>query len=62
MTTQENNLANALFTTRNILRRFLKAGISEPTQLYKAAKRVGKEYKLDFNQTVIVFEEALKIA
>lgn len=61
MTTQELNIANALSTAVDILPAILKNGISSDEEIYEIMKAVGTKYNLNLDQTIIVFEDALKI-
>ncbi|QQV91217.1 hypothetical protein Freya10_1 [Polaribacter phage Freya_10] len=62
MTTQNLNIANALLTAKKAVRSLLDNGISGEEKIYELSKAIGTTFKLTPNQTLIIMEEALKIA
>lgn len=62
MTTQNLNIANALQTAKEILTQMLAQGLSDSKFIFGLSNMLSEKYNLTQDQSVIVIEEALKIA
>lgn len=62
MTPTEINIAKALLTAKEILTKMLAQGIGSPKHVYGLSSVLVKTYNLDRDQSLIIIEEALKIA
>lgn len=63
MTTQEINIENALMTSKLALTKMLKNGFgSNPKHIFALSNMLCENYNLTQDQSIIVIEEALKIA
>lgn len=63
MTTTENNIENALMTAKLSLTQMLKNGFgSEPKHIFALSNMLCENYNLTQDQSIIIIDEALKIA
>lgn len=62
MTTQETNIANALFTAKEILTKMLAQGLGDAQHLFVVSNMLCDTYNLTRDQSIVILEEALKIA
>ena len=62
MTTTEINIANALITAKEILTQMLAQGLSDAKMIFALSNVISEKYNLSQDQSVIVIDEALKIA
>ena len=61
MTTQEQNILNAIITTKDVLTKVLSNGIKEESKIYDLVKAIGNKFDLNQKESIIVFEESLKL-
>jgi len=61
MTTQEQNILNAIITTKDVLTKVLSNGIKEESKIYDLVKAIGNKFDLNQKDATIVFEESLKL-
>ena len=62
MTTQNLNIANALQTAKEVLTQMLAQGLSDSKFMFGLSNMLSSKYNLTQEQSVIIIEEALKIA
>jgi hypothetical protein len=62
MTTSELNFANALMTAKEILTKMLAQGLGDAQYLFVVSNMLCDTYNLTQDQSIIILEEALKIA
>jgi hypothetical protein len=62
MTTQNLNIANALQTAKEVLTKMLAQGLSDSKFIFGLSNMLSEKYNLTQDQSIIVIEEALKIA
>jgi hypothetical protein len=62
MTTQQLNIANALMTAKEILTKMLAQGLGDAKHLFVVSNMLCDTYNLTREQSIIILEEALKIA
>lgn len=62
MTTQETNIANALFTAKEILTKMLSQGLGDAKHLFVVSNMLCDIYNLTREQSIIILKQALKIA
>ena len=62
MTTQELNIANALETAKEVLTKMLAQGLGETKFVFALSNMLSEKFNLSQEQSIIVIEEALKIA
>ena len=62
MTTQQINTANALITAKEIITKMLSQGLSKGKYVFALSNMLSNEFNLTQDESVIVIEEALKIA
>ena len=62
MTTQNLNIANALQTAKEVLTQMLAQGLSEAKFMFGLTSMLSEKFNLTEDQSIIVIEEALKIA
>jgi len=61
MTTKEQNILNAIITTKDVLKKVLSNGIKEESKIYDLVKAIGNKFDLNQKDATIVFEESLKL-
>ena len=61
MTTQENNIANALSTAKEILTQMLAQGFGETKHVFALSNMLIEKFNLTQNESTIVIENALKL-
>ena len=62
MTTQKLNIAKALQTAKEVLTQMLAQGISEAKFMFGLSNMLCEKFNLTQKQSIIIIEEALKIA
>lgn len=62
MTTAQLNIANALMTAKEILTKMLAQGLGDAKHLFVVSNMLCDTYNLTREQSIIILEEALKIA
>jgi hypothetical protein len=62
MTTAQLNLANALMTAKEILTKMLAQGLGDAQHLFVVSNMLCETYNLSRDQSIVILEEALKIA
>ena len=62
MTTQELNIANALLTAKEVLNQMLSQGLGETKFVFALSNILSEKFNLTQDQSILVIEEALKIA
>lgn len=62
MTTQELNIANALNDSTEVLKQMISKGMNNAKYIYGLSSMLIEKYNLTRDQSVIVIENALKIA
>lgn len=62
MTTQEINIAKALETAKEALTPMLAQGLGETKFVFALSNMLSEQFNLTQDQSIIVIEEALKIA
>ena len=62
MTTQNLNIANALQTAKEVLTQMLAQGLGDTKSIFAVTNMISETYSLTKDQSIIVMEEALKIA
>lgn len=62
MTTAQLNIANALMTAKEILTKMLAQGLGDEKYLFTISNMLCDNYNLTQEQSIIILEEALKIA
>lgn len=62
MKTQERNIAKALETARDILTKMLSEGLGDAKYVFVLSNMISETFNLSKDQSIIVIEEALKIA
>lgn len=61
MTTQENNIANALLTAKEVLVQMLANGFGEIKYVFTLSNMLVEKFNLTQEQSTIVIENALKL-
>lgn len=62
MTTQELNIVKALETAKEVLTQMLAQGLGETKFVFALSNMLSEKFNLTKDQSIIVIEEALKIA
>jgi hypothetical protein len=62
MTTQEINIANALITAKEVLTQMIAQGFGEAKEVFAVSNMIQDRFNLTQDQSIVVIEEALKIA
>ncbi|QQV90546.1 hypothetical protein Danklef1_62 [Polaribacter phage Danklef_1] len=62
MTTQDLNIVNALQTAKEVLTKMLSQGLSDSKFMFGLSNMLSEKYNLTQNQSIVIIEEALKIA
>lgn len=62
MTTQNLNIANALQTAKEVLTQMLSQGLSDAKFMFGLSNMLIEKYDLTQDESIIIIEEALKIA
>lgn len=61
MITQENNIVNALSTSKEILTQMLAQGFGETKHIFVLSNMLIEKFNLTQNESTIVIENALKL-
>ena len=61
MTTQENNIANALLTAKEVLVKMLSQGFGETKYVFALSNMLVEKFNLTKEESTIVIENALKL-
>ena len=61
MTTQENNIGNALLTAKELLTQMLSQGFGETKYVFALSNMLVEKFNLTQEQSTIVIENALKL-
>ena len=61
MTTQENNIGNALLTAKELLTQMLSQGFGETKYVFALSNMLVEKFNLTKEQSIIVIENALKL-
>ena len=62
MSAQNQNIANALQTATEVLTKMLSQGLSDAKFMFGLSNMLSQKYNLTQDQSIIIIEEALKIA
>lgn len=62
MTNAQLNIGNALITAKEILTNMLADGLSDAKYIFVVSNMLCDTYNLTLEQSIIIIEEALKIA
>ena len=62
MTPAQLNIANALMTAKEILTKMLAQGLGDAQHLFVVSNMLCETYNLTCDQSIVILEEALKIA
>lgn len=62
MEIKELNIANALFTAKEVLTQMIANRLADAKFLFALSNYISKQYNLTSDESIIVIEEALKIA
>ena len=62
MTAKELNIANALQTAKKAITQMLSQGLGETEFVFALSNMISENFNLTQDQSIIVIEEALKIA
>ena len=61
MTTQEINIAKALFTAKEMVSKMITNGFGETKFVFALSNMISKEFNLTQSESIVVIEEALKL-
>ena len=62
MSTQEINIANALLTAKEFIANLLSQGLADAKYIFAVSNILVEKFNLTQDQSIIILEEALKLA
>lgn len=62
MTTQEINIAKALFTAKEMVSKMITNGFGETKFVFALSNMISKEFNLTQSESIIIIEQAIELA
>ena len=62
MTTQEINIAKALFTAKEMVGKMITNGFGDTKYVFALSNMIAKEFNLSQSESIVIIEEAINLS